>query len=659
MKQAENAYEDFVCWGKTIVSTKTATNEVAQSRIDSLETYIADLDAGRIELTSERVDLEKELASLNSDIETASALREKEERDFDAATDEMKKAVRALDDAIEVLEEATKDSKKGSLLALRGTMKAGFRARVEEAGTLAHAVEVGQRFLSAGDSFFLQRILTGEVPDKDWKKLNRKATFKMSYKARSSKIQGVLAKLLASFKKSLKEADGKEEEAAATFNKLMKTKKEQRSHAEKAMSSMGVEGGARGLSKSQSLDEVADLKDQVKNDEKFISETTESLKKKKGEWRTRKELMVGEGAAITKAISILHSDDARDLFKRSTKSQGYSFLQLHGKSDDRALLSASLSVIRATARDAGDNRLLALAFRSSVASQGHFDKVISAIDEMISKLKKEDASDLKNKEDCEQDRMDDTREAIVSSREIDETTDDINRLVTEVEELVVEIKDKKEEIKKVKKELADADKIRKEEAQSWKKSNADDKAAAELVGFARAALANFYKENDLNLLARKPPTVTAGDAPPPPPATWEEPYTGASGESGGIIAILEMIKDDIDKDRRKAEQEEEDAQKEFDDFEKDCTGQVKDLKDAIIDLEKDVSSKEDKVSANKGSRGDEKDSLDATMERIKDSTPGCDFIAVNFDLRSKNRQIEIDGLDKAKAILKGAAFKDA
>jgi len=224
------------------------------------------------------------------------------------------------------------------------------------------------------------------------------------------------------------------------------------------------------------------------------------------------------------------------------------------------------------------------------------------------------------------------------------------------------LKRKKAEVKKIEKELQDAEQIRKAETEAWKKEHADDKAAAELVKSAADVLANFYKDNNLNLLQHSkdmvPPTVSSGDAPPPPPPTWEEPYGGATGESGGIVAILEMIKTDIEKDRTKAKQEEDDAQKEFEDFEKDCNAQVKDLKASISDLENEVSKKEDNVAASKETRGDKKGGLDATLDKIKDTTPGCDFIAVNFEMRSKNRQIEIDGLDKAKAILKGAAFDE-
>jgi len=49
-------------------------------------------------------------------------------------------------------------------------------------------------------------------------------------------------------------------------------------------------------------------------------------------------------------------------------------------------------------------------------------------------------------------------------------------------------------------------------------------------------------------------------------------------------------------------------------------------------------------------------SLASTMESIQAAIPGCTFISVNFQIRIKNRQLEIDGLKKAKAILGGASF---
>merc|ERR1719436_1252742 len=105
-------------------------------------------------------------------------------------------------------------------MSLRSHLGAGAGERVQEAARLHLAVTLGQRMLTTGDSVFLQRLLTGEVPKADWKKLNRKATFKMDYKARSFKIQGVLAKMLETFSTNLEDAEAKEKAAVKEYNKL-------------------------------------------------------------------------------------------------------------------------------------------------------------------------------------------------------------------------------------------------------------------------------------------------------------------------------------------------------------------------------------------------------------------------------------------------------
>merc|ERR1719235_2992944 len=84
------------------------------------------------------------------------------------------------------------------------------------------------------------------------------------------------------------------------------------------------------MAKEDAEAEVAALKEQIANDEKFIEQTKQALADKKQEWKDRKELRAGEIAAINKAIAILHSDDARDLFKKSLASQGYVQLKKSG-----------------------------------------------------------------------------------------------------------------------------------------------------------------------------------------------------------------------------------------------------------------------------------------------------------------------------------------
>merc|ERR1719265_910163 len=142
-KQEEDLYETYVCWAKTVIDSKTASNQAAQSRSDSLKQYIDDLENGRIELTSERSDLEKELETLNADIEAAEAMRKREHEDFLEAQDEMQQAIAALEKAVAVLAEATEGHETGSLLAFKASLNEGFKARAAEAAALDQAVALG------------------------------------------------------------------------------------------------------------------------------------------------------------------------------------------------------------------------------------------------------------------------------------------------------------------------------------------------------------------------------------------------------------------------------------------------------------------------------------------------------------------------------------
>merc|ERR1719311_1026448 len=195
-KAEEDLFDKYVCWYKTVTSTKKASNAEAKDRIEALTAYIDDIKSGRVEFTSERKDLEAEIEKLNTEIETATDMRKKENEDFLAAKDEMEKAIAALEKAVDVLGSATADHKEGVLTSV------GFDLR--------RAVQLGQNFLSEQDARFLEQVLDGQVPDVDWKKLNRKAIFKMKYKARSLKIQEILADMLQTFEDNLAEATKKE-----------------------------------------------------------------------------------------------------------------------------------------------------------------------------------------------------------------------------------------------------------------------------------------------------------------------------------------------------------------------------------------------------------------------------------------------------------------
>mmetsp|Transcript_31029 Transcript_31029/g.82647 ORF Transcript_31029/g.82647 Transcript_31029/m.82647 type:complete len:732 (-) Transcript_31029:75-2270(-) len=665
-KAEEDLYDTFVCWATTIISQKTKSNAAGQARSDELSTYISDLDNGRIELTSERTDLTTEIEELSSDIEVATQMREKEKKDYEDAKDEMEKAIDALTKAVEVLHTATEGHAEGVLLATHSGLHTGFEARASQAATLARAVGLGEKVLTKGDASFLRRLLTGEVPVVDWKKLNRKATFKMDYKARSFKIQDVLAKLLETFASDLKESNDKEAEAKALYDKLMESKNAELTSSQDALKKMEKETGARGLSREESAEELDAFTTQIENDNKYIEQVQKAKDEKTVEWKDRKELRTGELAAISQAISILHSDDARDLVKKSLASQeGFLFIEEGSSTVAQQRMASVVGTLRTAAGLGRDRRLAALATRVE-GMKGHFGEVLKSIDSMLKVLQDEEAEDLKKKEHCEADRAADTREAIVTSRAMDELSDGITVDRAKVAEIVAEIKDMRAKIAGNTGELKEAKDIREQEHKEYVVAEEEDSQSVIVVNGARSVLEKFYRDNGLALAQRSavgasgaggrgPFQSEAGEAPPPPPPTFEAPYGGKTDESTGIIGMLEIIAEDIQKDSAKAKAEEEESGKQYKNTKESLETENKELGESITVLEGVKGEKEGAVGDNTLDRHAKRRELGVVMTRIADSAKGCDYFAINYSLRVKNRQIEVDGLIKAKTLLSGGS----
>merc|ERR1719460_2529524 len=221
-----------------------------------------------------------------------------------------------------------------------------------------------------------------------------------------------------------------------------------------------------------------------------------------------------------------------------------------------------------TAVKSGDVRLLLLAQKHAggAHSKGDpFAPVIKDIDGFIADLKAEEETDMKEKEMCEKERAERTQRVQIYSKQIDMSTEVIGRLTEhiaasqkQVDQINVEIKEN-EDAKK------EATEIRNKEKIEYGESVDDDTAAGKVVENAIEVLKSFYKNNELNapgllqVRAQRMQQQEPGEAPTPPPSTWDDTYKGASGETGGIVALMEGIKADIEKDIRAADKEESDA----------------------------------------------------------------------------------------------------
>jgi septal ring factor EnvC (AmiA/AmiB activator) len=279
-----------------------------------------------------------------------------------------------------------------------------------------------------------------------------------------------------------------------------------------------------------------------------------------------------------------------------------------------------------------------------------FEKVIAMVDEMVVTLKAEQAEDDEKKEYCakELDLADDKKrglERTVSDLEtaIENAQEDIAKLGEEIKVLTAGIKE-------LDKKVGEATEQRKKENEDFKELKASDTAAKEIMAFAKERLNKFYNPKMV-----KASLAQESAAPPPPPESFDA-YSKKSGDSMGVIAMIDKLVMDLEKEMVEAETEEKNSQADYETCMRDSA--EKRTKDSKLlsekegtkaELETDLETNtDDKAAATK--------ELMSTMGYISQLHNECDFLIKYFDVRKEARTSEIDALGKARDVLNGADY---
>merc|ERR1719506_1987671 len=258
------------------------------------------------------------------------------------------------------------------------------------------------------------------------------------------------------------------------------------------------------------------------------------------------------------AIKIL--SDGASTFKASTST----FVQLAAvsehseRSSDRA---KAYNQLKALATQFLSRNVAKIAVE--VKSGGHFDKVITMIDEMIGDLRKEEASDIEHRDRCENAQNANKNEAADLAASIKKTGQALKRMGNTKKELEKEISALEAEIKATKKDQKELLDFRNKDSADFKQALKDDADAANLLRKAIGALSAFYKRNKMDVpqLIQKPEYAQDDDK--APDAGFAGDYGGRKSESGGIIAILEMLVEDTEKEMAEGRADDADAQEKY------------------------------------------------------------------------------------------------
>merc|ERR1719473_2104907 len=280
------------------------------------------------------------------------------------------------------------------------------------------------------------------------------------------------------------------------------------------------------------------------------------------------------------------------------------------------------------------------------------------IDDMVALLKQEQVDDDSKKEYCniQFDSLDDSKKELersISDSEvaIEDAKEGIKRVTGELESLAAGIK-------ALDKSVAEATENRKAENTEFTELMAQDTAAKDLLGVAKNRLNKFYNPKmykaDAELVAVSAHTQQKG-APPPAP---ERPgaFKKKTEESNGVIAMLDGLVADLDKEMTTAAAEEKDSQSDYEEMMKDSAEKRASDSKSISEKESAKADTEAALTNHKGELKSQKKEMMATLEVIQALHGECDWLLQYFSVRREARSNEIDAMTKGKAVLSGADY---
>merc|ERR1719440_2595485 len=360
------------------------------------------------------------------------------------------------------------------------------------------------------------------------------------------------------------------------------------------------------------------------------------------EWEERQKTRQLEMQAVSKALAILSSDDAHDLF---TKTFNPALLETSAVATSARRTRAS-ELLRAAAHRLQSPRLAGIAMRVRLDA---FTRVKKANDDMVAQLQKEKGDEIKHKDFCVDEFNTNQLQTEKKEREKTDLEAKIEDLTLTIKTLTEEIETLKAEIAEMQLQLKRAGEDREKENKEFQTTVADQRATQQLLEKTLEILKGFYDKAALIAVARE--KQPAG--PPPPPGFKAYKKNAASG---GVMGMIQKIINDAKALEAEAIRAEEDAQKAYEDF-------VQETNASIEANSKDIVNKSEEKAAHEAELVETEEAKDAVgleLEQLSNYKgqlhQSCDFVVKNFDLRQTARDEEIEALKQAKAILSGAKF---
>merc|ERR1740127_169732 len=331
-------------------------------------------------------------------------------------------------------------------------------------------------------------------------------TFKQSYAPASGEIFGILKQMKETFESNLSASQKEEMANQKAYEDLKAAKEAEIKAGQDQIDSKTQELADTDEKNAQAKQDIEDTRNSLSADEQFLMMLKEKCQMTDKEWEERQKTRQLEMEAVSKALAVLSSDDAHDLF---TKTFNPSFIQSASSSNSARRTQAS-DLLKSVAKKVGNPRLATLA---EAVQLDAFTRVKKAIDDMVTQLLKEKEDEIKHKDFC-------TDEFNSNELQTEKKTRSKQDLEAKVSDLEMTIKQLSEAINVLKGEVAEMQVQMKRAGEDREKQNkefqttvADQRATQKLL-------------------------QQAVSGPPPPPGF--EAYK-KNAAAGGVMGMIQQI----------------------------------------------------------------------------------------------------------------------
>jgi septal ring factor EnvC (AmiA/AmiB activator) len=615
-------FDKFMCYCKTGSAGLEKSISDANVKVPSLQSDIEGAESKVSTLKEELKQAQMDRAAAKTAVAEATALRQKEAAAFAATSTELKTNIAAITKAVNAIDSG---------------MAGGF--------------------LQTETAQVIKKIVTSSANLANADRDDLMAFFEQDsqYAPQSGEISGILKTMSDEMKADLKSATDDENASVQSHKDLLAAKKKEVQALTSQIEAKLGRVGELGIEIVQMKNDLSDSEEALIENTKFLADLNKDCSTKSDEYQAIVKTRQEELLALADTIKLLNDDDALELFKK-TLPGGASLLQVDVAANQR---SAALSLVKRAQNEAlGVSPGLDFIAMAIKGQKTGFDKVIKLIDNMVSTLKKEQLDDDHKKEYCatQFDLSEDKKKGLEKSisdleTSIIEAKDSLTTLTGEIDTL-------EDGIKALDKQVAEQTEQRKEEHEDFNELMSSNAAAKELLSFAKNRLNKFY-----NPKLYKPPSAAAAflqisrhshtqpEAPEAPAA-----YEKKGEESGGVIAMIDALIRDLQKEITEAEMSEKDSQADYEQAMADSKEKRAEDSKALTDKKSTKAEMKTTLETSTEGKASAEKELMATESFISALHADCDFLLKYYDMRNEARGGEIDSLNKAKAILSGATF---